>query len=74
MENPFEQTQRSILSRIINNVERLNQSVTTMNQELALINSKNEQLCTVATICDNYQESVQFNITTTGQLKPPAKG
>ncbi|CAL9730712.1 DASH complex subunit Dad4p [Monosporozyma unispora] len=72
MENPYESTQRNILSRIINNMTRLNQSVVTMNQELKIINAKNQQLCTVATICDNYQESVQFNLTTTDQLKPAA--
>lgn len=72
MENPYESTQRNILSRIINNMTRLNQSVVTMNQELKIINAKNQQLRTVATICDNYQESVQFNLTTTDQLKPAA--
>ncbi|CAL9735924.1 DASH complex subunit Dad4p [Monosporozyma servazzii] len=73
MENPYESTQRNILSRIVNNMTRLNQSVMTMNQEMKLVNQKNQQLCTVATICDNYQESVQFNLSTTGQLKPAAK-
>lgn len=74
MQNPFEQTQRSLLSRIISNVERLNQSVVTLNQELSILNSKNQQLCNIATICDHYQESLQFNISTNGQLKPPSEG
>ena len=74
MQNPFEQTQKSLLSRIIGNVERLNQGVITLNQELSIINSKNQQLCNIATICDHYQESLEFNISATGQLKPPSKG
>lgn len=73
MQNPYETTQRSLLARIVQNTARLNESVKTLNHELSEINAKNQQLCTVATLCDTYQESVQFNLATTGQLRPLKK-
>lgn len=71
MENPHEQVQINILSRIIGNIERLNQSVSTLNQELANINRKNKNLEIMGQICENYHNSIQFNLDTTGNRKPP---
>lgn len=44
MENPHEQVQANILSRIIGNVKRLNESVAILNQELVTINNRNKNL------------------------------
>ncbi|CCK69646.1 Dad4p KNAG_0C05480 [Huiozyma naganishii CBS 8797] len=71
MENPYDKVQSNILSRIIANVERLNQSVVTLNQELATVTQKNKQLETIGTICENYSSSMQFNLETTGHMRPP---
>ncbi|AQZ09739.1 DAD4 (YDR320C-A) [Zygosaccharomyces parabailii] len=70
MENPYEQVQVNILSRIMGNIERLNQSVSTLNQELANINRKNQNLEIMGQICENYRDSIQFNLDTTGNRKP----
>ncbi|CCF57176.1 hypothetical protein KAFR_0C01830 [Kazachstania africana CBS 2517] len=71
MENPYEKVQTNILSRIIANVERLNQSVTTMNQELSGINGKNKNIEIIGQICENYNNSIQFNLEATGNKRPP---
>ncbi|QLG71980.1 hypothetical protein HG535_0C03330 [Zygotorulaspora mrakii] len=71
MENPYEQVQVNILSRIVGNIEKLNQSVTTLNQELDSINTKNRNLEIMGQICENYHNSIQFNLNATGNRKPP---
>ncbi|CCD24093.1 Dad4p NDAI_0C04330 [Naumovozyma dairenensis CBS 421] len=71
MENPYEQVQSNILSRIIRNVERLNQSVNTLNQELEIINKKHKNLEIMGQISENYHNGMQFNLEATGNKKPP---
>lgn len=71
MENPYEQVQVNILSRIVGNIERLNQSVVTLNQELDNINRKNRNLEIMGQICENYHNSIQFNLEATGSKQPP---
>ncbi|SCV99472.1 LAFE_0A03906g1_1 [Lachancea fermentati] len=71
MENPYEQVHQSILSRIINNVERLNESVSTLNQELQHINARNVNLELMGQMCENYHKSAQFNMKTTGHQREP---
>ena len=50
-ENPQERVQKNILSRIIGNVERLNESVSTLNQELSIVNNKNKSIEIIGQIC-----------------------
>lgn len=69
MENPYEKVQTSILARITNNVERLNQSVSILNNELQTINARNANLELMGTMCENYHKSVQFNLQATGSKK-----
>ncbi|CAR30641.1 Dad4p [Lachancea thermotolerans CBS 6340] len=71
MENPYEQVHQNILSRIINNVERLNESVVTLNQELQHINARNSNLEIMGQMCENYHKSVQFNMSATGHKQSP---
>lgn len=71
MENPYEKVQTNILSRIICNIERLNQSVVTLNQELVHINQKNKNLEMIGQMCENYHKSTQFNLMTTGNKQDP---
>ncbi|KAL3233920.1 DASH complex subunit DAD4 [Nakaseomyces bracarensis] len=71
VENPYEEVQANVLSRIIGNVEKLNQSVKTLNQELESVNEKNKNLEVMGKICENYHNSVQFNLEATGTKKPP---
>ncbi|CEP62285.1 Dad4p LALA0_S05e02102g [Lachancea lanzarotensis] len=71
MENPYEQVHQSILARIVNNVERLNESVVTLNQELQNINARNKNLQIMGQMSENYHKSVQFNMTATNQKREP---
>lgn len=71
MENPYEQVQVNVLSRIVGNIEKLNQSVTTLNHELENINRKNTNLEIMGQICENYHKSMQFNLEATNNKKPP---
>lgn len=71
MENPYEQVHQSILSRIINNVERLNESVVTLNQELQHINARNGNLEIMGQMCENYHKSAQFNLSATKHKRAP---
>ncbi|SCV05033.1 LANO_0G17018g1_1 [Lachancea nothofagi CBS 11611] len=71
MENPYEQVHQSILSRIVNNVERLNESVITLNQELQHINARNKNLQIMGQMCENYHKSVQFNMSATNNKREP---
>ncbi|SCU91493.1 LAME_0E12728g1_1 [Lachancea meyersii CBS 8951] len=71
MENPYEQVQQSILARIVNNLERLNESVVTLNHELQNINARNKNLQLMGQMCENYHKSVQFNMTATNHKRGP---
>lgn len=71
MENPHEKVQTNILSRIIGNVERLNQSVLILNQELRKVNNRNKNLEMMSQMCENYQESVDFQLKATSQKQGP---
>ncbi|AET41464.1 Dad4p Ecym_8178 [Eremothecium cymbalariae DBVPG len=72
MENPHEKVQVNILARIIGNVERLNQSVSTLNQEMQRINNRNKNLEMMGTMCENYGKAIEFNLKTTGNKRHPA--
>lgn len=71
MENPYEKVQSNILSRIIGNVERLNESVVILNQELRRVNSKNKNLELMSQMCENYRESVDFQLQATSKKQEP---
>ncbi|CDO93284.1 unnamed protein product [Kluyveromyces dobzhanskii CBS 2104] len=71
MENPYEKVQSNILARIIGNVERLNQSVVILNQELRRVNAKNKNLELMSQMCENYRESVDFQLQATSKKQEP---
>ncbi|SCU84857.1 LAMI_0C09164g1_1 [Lachancea mirantina] len=71
MENPYEQVHQNILGRIVNNVERLNESIVTLNQELQYINARNTNLQLMGQMCENYHKSVQFNLDATNHKREP---
>ncbi|CCE83861.1 Piso0_004452 [Millerozyma farinosa CBS 7064] len=71
MENPHEQVQNALLSRIINNMENLNESIVAMNKSLQDINRSNMDTEMVAQMWDNYSKNSQFNLEATGQKKDP---
>ncbi|PQK10938.1 hypothetical protein BB8028_0002g12560 [Beauveria bassiana] len=63
MESPHEHQQNLLLSRIINNVEKLNE---------ADINIQNMNVELVAQMFKNYQSNVLFHLEATDNLKPPS--
>ncbi|BCR90586.1 DASH complex subunit DAD4 [Aspergillus chevalieri] len=72
MESPHEHQQTLILSRIINNIEKLNESVTVMNKSLQEVNIQNMNVELVAQMFKNYQSNVLFHLEATENLKEPS--
>lgn len=84
MENPHEQVQNALLSRIINNMvcildyssalltqENLNESIVAMNNSLQEINRSNMDTEMVSQMWENYSKNSQFNLEATGQKQDP---
>ncbi|CBF86955.1 DASH complex subunit DAD4 [Aspergillus nidulans FGSC A4] len=74
MENPHEQQQALLLSRIIENVQKLNEAVMEMNQRLQAANIQTMDVELVAQMFKNYQSNVLFHleVIATDNLKEPS--
>lgn len=72
MESPHEHQQSLLLSRIITNVEKLNEAIVVMNKSLQEINVQNMNVELVAQMFKNYQSNVLFHLEATDNLKPPS--
>lgn len=62
MESPHEHQQALLLSRIITNIEKLNESIMVMNKSLQEVNIKNMNVELVAQMFKNYQSNVLFHL------------
>ncbi|RVX67599.1 hypothetical protein B0A52_08128 [Exophiala mesophila] len=71
MESPHEQQQSLLLSRIITNIEKLNEAVAMMNRNLQEVNIQNMNVELVAQMFKNYQSNVLFHLEATDNLKDP---
>ncbi|KAK5660270.1 hypothetical protein OQA88_12810 [Cercophora sp. LCS_1] len=71
-ESPHEHQQNLLLSRIITNVEKLNEAIVVMNRTLQDINIQNMNIELVAQMFKNYQSNVLFHLEATDNLKDPA--
>ncbi|KAF3361294.1 hypothetical protein VDGD_08936 [Verticillium dahliae] len=71
-ESPHEHQQNLLLSRIIGNVEKLNEAIVVMNKSLQDINIQNMNIELVAQMFKNYQSNVLFHLEATDNLKPPS--
>ncbi|KHC64354.1 DASH complex subunit DAD4 [Candida albicans P78042] len=71
MENPHEQTHNALLSRIINNMESLNESVVAVNKSLQQINNNNLQTEILLQMWENYIRNSEYNLEVTGLKKEP---
>ncbi|KAL1303366.1 hypothetical protein AAFC00_006763 [Neodothiora populina] len=71
MESPHEHQQSLLLSRIITNVEKLNEAVMVLNKSLHEINMQNMNVELVAQMFKNYQSNVLFHLEATDSLKDP---
>ncbi|KAI1446810.1 DASH complex subunit Dad4 [Annulohypoxylon stygium] len=70
-ESPHEHQQNLLLSRIITNVEKLNEAIVVMNKSLQEINIQNMNIELVAQMFKNYQSNVLFHLEATDNLKEP---
>lgn len=71
MESPHEQQQSLLLSRIITNIEKLNEAVMVMNKSLQEVNIQNMNVELVAQMFKNYQSNVLFHLEATDNVKEP---
>ncbi|KAJ9389961.1 hypothetical protein DTO063F5_1733 [Paecilomyces variotii] len=72
MESPHEHQQSLLLSRIINNVEKLNEAVMVLKKSLQEVNIQNMNVELVAQMFKNYQSNVLFHLEATENLKDPS--
>ncbi|KAI0017273.1 DASH complex subunit Dad4 [Xylariomycetidae sp. FL0641] len=72
VESPHEHQQNLLLSRIITNVEKLNEAIIVMNKGLQDINIQNMNVELVAQMFKNYQSNVLFHLEATDNLKEPS--
>ncbi|KAK9451555.1 DASH complex subunit Dad4 [Limtongia smithiae] len=71
MENPHEQVQNALLSRIITNVEKLNEAIIVLNRVLQDVNRENMNVELLSQMWENYQRNVLFNLESTDSLERP---
>ncbi|KAF1812920.1 DASH complex subunit DAD4 [Eremomyces bilateralis CBS 781.70] len=71
-ESPHEHQQSLLLSRVITNVEKLNEAVLALNKSLQEINLQNMNVELVAQMFKNYQSNVLFHLEATQDLQDPA--
>ncbi|KXT00184.1 hypothetical protein AC578_7028 [Pseudocercospora eumusae] len=72
MESPHAAQQSLLLSRIITNVEKLNEAILVLNSSLQKINVENMNVELVAAMFKNYQSNVLFHLEATESLKEPS--
>ncbi|EPS26369.1 DASH complex subunit dad4 [Penicillium oxalicum] len=72
MESPHEHQQAVLLSRIITNVEKLNEAIMVMNKSLQEVNIQNMNVELVAQMFKNYQSNVLFHLEATENLTDPS--
>ncbi|EKV06720.1 hypothetical protein PDIG_68270 [Penicillium digitatum PHI26] len=72
MESPHEHQQTVLLSRIITNVEKLNEAIMVMNKGLQEVNIQNMNVELVAQMFKNYQSNVLFHLEATENLQDPS--
>ncbi|KAF2268046.1 hypothetical protein CC78DRAFT_576597 [Lojkania enalia] len=71
-ESPHEHQQSLLISRIIVNVEKLNEAIMMLNKNLQEINIQNMDVELVAQMFKNYQSNVLFHLEATNGLKDPS--
>ncbi|CAI5756102.1 unnamed protein product [Candida verbasci] len=69
MENPHEQVHNALLSRIINNMENLNNSVIDVNKLLQEVNKNNLKTELLGQMWENFVRNSDYKLESTGQKK-----
>ncbi|KAK9467271.1 DASH complex subunit Dad4 [Lipomyces arxii] len=71
MENPHEQVHNALLTRIIANVEKLNEAIIVLNKSLQDVNRENMNVELLSQMWENYQRNVLFSLESTSLLEKP---
>ncbi|KAI3405585.1 DAD4 [Candida oxycetoniae] len=66
MQNPHEQTHNTLLARIINNMEHLNESIVDMNKMIHQANKNNLDNEMLANMWESYVRNAEYNLQATG--------
>ncbi|KAL1918855.1 uncharacterized protein VTP21DRAFT_2877 [Calcarisporiella thermophila] len=71
MENPYEEQQNAILTRIVANVEKLNDVLDELNEQLEEMNGRNQDIAVVTQMWASYSKSALLMLESTGKLASP---
>ncbi|ODV66753.1 hypothetical protein HYPBUDRAFT_111251 [Hyphopichia burtonii NRRL Y-1933] len=71
MDSPHEQVQNALLSRIVNNMGNLNDSIASMNESLREINKNNRDTELLSKMWSNYSKNYEYNLQATGEKREP---
>jgi len=71
MENPHEEQQNALISRIVLNVSKLNDALEQLNERLEEINEHNKDITIISRMWSNYNRSVLVHLDSTQSLAEP---
>ncbi|BGP16433.1 hypothetical protein JCM10213_004011 [Rhodosporidiobolus nylandii] len=71
MNNPYEEEQQAILSRIIGTVGKLNEGMVELNKAIEEVNAYNASTAEVVELWTSYMRNVQWNLQSQKSLHPP---
>ncbi|GAA6038183.1 hypothetical protein JCM8097_005782 [Rhodosporidiobolus ruineniae] len=71
MNNPYEEQQEAVLSRILGTVDKLNESMLELNKEIQNVNGYNASTAEVVELWTSYMRNVQWNLQSQKALHPP---
>ncbi|GAA5983428.1 hypothetical protein JCM10908_000283 [Rhodotorula pacifica] len=71
MDDPYQQEQEVILSRIIGRVEKINESMLELNRSIEQVNGYNASIAEVTELWSTYMRNVTWNLKSQNELHPP---
>ncbi|TKA56901.1 hypothetical protein B0A53_01302 [Rhodotorula sp. CCFEE 5036] len=71
MDDPYQEEQEIILSRIIGRVEKINESMLELNRSIEQVNGYNASVAEVTELWSTYMRNVTWNLKNQNELHPP---
>ncbi|POY74565.1 hypothetical protein BMF94_2326 [Rhodotorula taiwanensis] len=71
MNNPYEEEQVVIISRILGRVEKMNESMLELNRSVEQVNNYNVSIAEVVELWSTYMRNVSWNLQAQNELHPP---
>ncbi|BGO91583.1 hypothetical protein NBRC10512_008029 [Rhodotorula toruloides] len=71
MNNPYEEEQQVVISRILGTVEKLNESMLELNRSIEQVNAYNASTAEIVELWTSYMRNVQWNLQSQKTLHPP---